>query len=270
MKGELVCINGKTVRWGETGLDPNTLLAANFLYQKVHTLERRVLQVVWHAEIFGMSSRALYGCDPGIDAAILQREAAAVLDANRYPASGNLVAVYLIPDENGGFVRLLACERTMLYKGYAFWHTGLDCVVTPYEYPFPQHKTAISLAAHTLAESYARRKGFSGAIAENNTGVLTGLGDNPLFAVVRDTVFTTALADGAADSVERRLGIEACSEAGLTVTDQPVRSENIRDFDEIFTVTPQGIVSVRTCEGKLFPHSKAKNIAEKLRTFAGK
>lgn len=278
MKGDLVCLDGRITEFGKAVPDPDALLSANFIYQKIHVLGRTTLHAAWHAEIAEVSYGALYGREaagspealrPGaVSAEVLEQEVRALLDANRYPQASTLVTLYLIPSESGEPQRLLSCERQLLYKGYAMWHTGLRCAVVPYEYPFAPHKTAVSLAAHTYAAGYARRKGFDAAVAENGAGVLTGLGESPLFAGVRNTVVTTPIDDGAADSVERRFGIAVCEDMGLAVAEHPLESAHLGEFEELFAVTPQGIVSVREIGGRLLPHSLAKTIAERMKGYA--
>lgn len=262
MKGDLISINGEITTAGKAEFDPVAVLGANFIYQRIHTLAHVPLQCVAHTEIAEMSYKALYGTPTGISAGVLEKEIKDILTANRYSIASNQVILYLFPPAaDAPPTRVLCCEKPLLYKGYAMQHTGLTAVVTPYEYPFAPHKTAISLAAHTYAENYARRMGADAAIAENYAGTLTGLGENPLFAVVRNTVLTTSIDDGAAESVERRLAITAGREASLEVVETPLKSEFINDYDELFTVTPQGIVSVRSCGDLVLPHSMAKNLA---------
>ena len=264
MKGDRVSINGAVVPFGDGVMAPDALLAANFVYQKIHTLAYRPLQAQWAVEIAETSYRALYGRVAGVDAELLAVEAGALLRANNYPAASTLVSLYFIPD--GPPVRLLSCDKQLVYKGYAL-STGLRCTVVPYEWPLSQHKTALSLAAHTYAADYARRKGFDAAIAVNGTGAMVSLGDNPLFAVVGDKALTLSIEDGAADSVERRLGIAACEDAGLTVCEHSLSSDDMERIDELFGVTPQGIASIRQIDGRLLPHSLAKNLLVYLKKY---
>ena len=267
MKGDRISINGKIVPFGDSGLTPEELLSSNFIYQKIHTLGYRTLQSEWAAEIADMSCKALYDCPAGFTRESLAKEVEALLAANRYPPASTLVTLYLIPGYGDGPpARLLSCEKQLVYKGYAV-ATGISCVAVPYEYPFWPHKTAISLAAHTYAAGYARRQGFDGAIAENAAGVMTGFGENPLYAVAGHKVLTPSIDCGAADSVERRLGIMACEDAGLTVCEHSVSSTEAAGFDEIFSVTPQGITSIQQLGDRLFPHSFAKNLLPYLKRY---
>lgn len=263
MKGDRVSINGVVGPWGEC-FAPDALLAANFVYQKIHTLAHHPLQAQWITEIAETSYRALYGRGTGISAELLTAESGKLLKANNYPQASTLVTLYLIPD--GPPVRLLSCEKQLVYKGYAL-STGLRCTVVPYECPLPQHKTAASLAAHTYAADYARRRGFDAPIAANGADVMVSLGENPLFALIGDRALTPSIEDGATDSVERRLGIMACEDAGLTVCEHPLSGADIRGFDELFAITPQGIASIREIDGRLLPHSMAKNLLTYLKKY---
>lgn len=264
MKGDRVSINGTVASFGDSAFTPDTLLAANFIYQKIHTLAHRPLQAQWAAEILETSYMALYGRAAGVSAELLATETGALLRANNYPQASTLVALYIIPD--GRPVRMLSCEKQLVYKGYAVT-TGLKCAVVPYEWPFPQHRTAVSLAAHTYAADYVRRKGFDAAISENAAGVMVSLGENPLFAVAGNKALTLSIEDGAADSVERRLGIMACEDAGLTVCEHPLATADVAGFDELFGVTPQGIASIQQVGGRLLPHSLAKNLLPYLKKY---
>lgn len=271
MKGDLVCIDGRPVRWGDPAFDAERLPGGDFIYQKIHTIAHKPLQWEMHMEILETSWQTLYRGQTGITREILHREIAALLDANRYPQGGNLVTLCLFPpsDGEGDPLRLLFCEKQLLYKGYTLWHDALRAILTPYEYPFAQHKTAVSLAAHNYAEGYARRRGADAAIAENYRGIVTGVGENPLFAVRGGEAHTTPIEDGVAESVERRLGLAACESAGLVMLQQPVESAQLREFDELFTVTPQGLVSIGRYAGRLFPNSAAKHIAACMERAAG-
>lgn len=267
MKNDLISIDGRLVPFGESGFAPDSLLSSNFIYQTIHTFAHRPLHAHWAAEIAEMSCRALYGAPSGVTAELIAREAGALLRANGYPSAGStLASLYLIPLGDAPPVRMMTCRKQLVYKGYTVT-VGLECTVVPYDCPFPQHKTAVSLAAHTYAADYAERMGFGGAIAENAAGVMAGLGDNPLFAVAGKKILTPSMDDGAADSIERRLGIAVCEDAGFGVYEHPVSVADLRDFDELFALTPQGIVSIRQAGDRLFPHSLAKSLLPYLKKY---
>ncbi|MDL2319634.1 aminotransferase class IV [Alistipes sp. OttesenSCG-928-B03] len=267
MKNDLVSINGELRAFGDAFGAPDGLLAANFVYQKMNVLGYAPLRAEWHAEIAEISYQTLYGTNCGLDTEALNREVHALLTANRYPRSGVLVSLYLMPavDGSGQPVRLLSCEKQLVFKDYALWNTGLKCIVLPYEYPYPQFRTAASLAAHTYATDYARRMGADAAICENRAGMLTGVGENPLFVSENRMVFTPPLDDAIPDSAERRLVIEACHRAGITIAERVLTADTLTNCDELFTVTPQGFASIRQYAGQIYPHSLARHLAEQFK-----
>ena len=262
MKGDLICVNGEVTREESLGVD--ALLGCNFVYQKIHTLEHRPLHVDLHLRLIETSYRTLYGSKSGLARPILEEEIARLLDTNRYPTGSNLVILYLFPNAEGMPQRLLSCQKQLLYKGYTLWHKNLKATIVPYEYPYPAHQTAVSLTANNYAQRYALRQGFDAALTENYAGILTGMGEYPLFEVHGREILTTPLENGVADSVERRLGIWACRHAGWALAEQPIESRQIGTFDELFAVVPQGVVSIRTCAGRLFPNTAARSIAEQM------
>lgn len=266
MKNDLISIDGRLVAPHDSGFSPDALMSCNFIYHNVNTLAHRTLHAQWAAEILEMSYRALYGRSSDVTGEIIDNEAGALLRANGYPPASTLVSIYLIPSENGVPVRMMTCRKQLIYKGYAVT-VGLECAVVPYDYPFPQHKTAVSLTAHTYAANYAERMGFGGVIAENAAGVMIGVGENPLFVAAGNKILTPAMDDGAADSIERRLGITLCEDSGFGVYEHPVSVRDLLDFDEIFTLTPQGIASIRQAGDRLFPHSLAKNLLPQLQKY---
>lgn len=265
MTGDLVCVDGAMVRFGDR-FPPDTLLAANFVYQKVAVFGRRTAAAEWAAEIAGGSYKVLYGHAAGITGGIIEREAAALLDANGYPAEcGAIVAIYLIPNDADVPVRLLSCERQLVWRDYSV-STGGRAAVVPCDAPFVGHRTAASLAAQTCATAYARRLGFSSALCENGSGALVTLGDSPVFAAASGRIFT-APPDPAADSVERRIGIEVCESAGLYVSESAVTATDLPDIEELFALTPQGIESIREVGGnaRALSHSLANNLLAHLK-----
>lgn len=251
MRGERVCIDGILRPWDETGFDPDSLLARGYLYQRIHTLEHRPLHTAAHTELLRNSYRTLYGITPDLDEEMLRREIALTLRENRYPAVSNLVTLYLFPPHDGeAGPRMISGTKTLVYSGYTLWHSRLKAVTLPYDYPFPEHETALSRIAHTFATEYAHRTGADIPLTENREGVITGAGENPLFAVCDDSAVITPVTNGAAESVLRRLGIVLCREAGLTVQESDLTGDLLRRCDELFCLTPQGVVSLSEWDGR--------------------
>lgn len=272
MKSDLVCFNGKMTAFGDIELTPDILLSANFVYERIHTLGSKALHRDTHIELAEVAYSNLYGASAGLTQSMVDNEVKLLLESNRYPTEGSAsVIMYLIPPQDGSKHphRLLSCEKQLLYKGYTLWHTALETISLPYDYPLAPYRTAVSLAAHTYSGEFARRKGAGAALTLNFRRIVTGLGEYPLFAVVNNEIRTTPIGDGVADSVQRRLGIAACMGTGMILLQQAVEYGQLKEFDELFAVTPQGVVSIRSCDGHLYPTSSARKVADAMAGMTG-
>ena len=267
MKGDLICCNGNLVSYDDEILQFDRMMASNFIYQKIHTAEHRPMHPSSHTYLLNTTFKTLYGTNCGISAEQFTKECALLLEANHYPKTSNQVIIYIFPqeDKTSKPVRIISCEKQLLYKGYELWHKGVKAMILPYDYLFPHFKTSVSLSAHTYAATYANSKGAAIPIAENHRGIMYGAGEDPLFAVIGNNVYTPALGDGACDSVERRLGIMAAQKAEMNIIEAPISQKQLHEYHELFTVTPAGITSIRECAGNIYSHSSAKRIVNAMR-----
>lgn len=265
---DFISYNGALAGWGAEGVQrPEELVGAGFAYRKMHTLGHKVLRIDDHLDLAEQACRAMYGCGSGLTAAGLGREVAALLSRNLYPKGSVEVILLLTPPQEGGDAagRLLAATRQLLYDGYAMWHDTLLAVTVTYDVPLPAWQTGASLAAHSCMLDIAGCKGADAVISLNRDGIVTGAGEWPLFAVAGGEVFTSPIGSGFPDSVERRLGIEACLKAGLSVMEEPMEVERIRICDELFLVDIQGIKSIGALDGRLFSHTAARRVDVSMR-----
>lgn len=266
MINDLICYNGKMSKWSDIEFHPDYLLSTNYVYQKIHAFEHIPLHCELHIEIANNSYTELYGQQLGLTPEVLTKEVKQLLSHNRYPLGSALVMLYIFPPQRGTQqpTRILSCERQLLYKRYVLWHSPMKGIVLEYEPAFLAHKCASSLNAHSYAESYARLNSADVVITENRDGIITSVGEHPFFAVREKRVYTSPIADGAVDSVERRIGISACGKWGNGITQVPIYSKTISQFEEMFFITPQGIVSIGELDGRLYPNSAADAIASIL------
>ena len=252
MQGDRICIDGVLRAEDELRFDPDRVLSQGYLYQRIHTFEHRPLHIATHLRLIQKSYRILYGIELALDEETLRQEIALTLRENRYPEVSNLVTLYLFaPREKRPGSRMISCTETFVYPGYTLWHSRLRACTLPYDYPFPEHETALSRIAHTFAQGYALRTGCDLALTENGSGVVTGAGENPLFAVFDNRVLTTSIENGAAESLWRHLGIRLCQEAALEVEESALTEEMLKRCDELFCMTPQGVVSLKEWNGRL-------------------
>lgn len=264
MGTDVIKVNDTFIKYNEAITRFGILPGHDFIYQRIHTSAHRPMHADIHIGILDISCERLYGTDSGMTPAMLAQDTAQLLRLNNYQEGSNTVTLYILPPANDGTppARVLICEKQLLYRGYVLWHKVLKAIVTPYEYPFPEHKTAVSYAAHVFSKNYAERAGADIAIMSGQSGIITGAGENPVFAVRGNTVLTTPLHGyGVAESVERRLGIAAAEAAGIKVNEEPLSVNKLRSYDELFFADQQGMVSIGECEGRLYPNSMANHIS---------
>lgn len=265
MKKETISYNGKLTQWGDLPFTIDELLSSNFLYQKIHTIERKPLHLKSHIELLKEGYKKLYGVSVELDVDELRLEIERLLVENRYHRGSVLVVIYLFPPQADGEIpRIMSCERQLLYMGYTLWHTAMKAVVATYDVSLNQHQSASSLSAHSYSKLYATRKGADVAMTANRGGEITSVGEYPFFGVDDMTLYTPSFDDGAADSIERRLGVRAAQNTNRKVIEQPILLEQLKELDEMFYITPQGVVSIGWYDGHLLPNSAAASIATEL------
>lgn len=263
MKGDAIWSDGRILAAKEAGTDVESLPGANFIYQRIHTLAHKGLHLNTATYLANNSYKTLYGTQHNMTATEVGTAIESLLAHNRYPQGSVVVTWYLMPPDASGYTRyMLSTTEQLLYKGYVTWHSRVPAMILPYEYPFPSHKSAVSLAANNFAQWYASSKGAQVVLTESYDHTLTSAGENPLFALHGRTLLTPPVECGAADSVERRLGLMAATSAGIEVVEAPIPTCDIVAFDELLTVTPQGVVSIKSCGEALYMNI----IAQKLGT----
>jgi branched-subunit amino acid aminotransferase/4-amino-4-deoxychorismate lyase len=265
---DYVSINGK-LQPAETLHGSVIGIPTDYVYQRIHAMDGRALHAELHLALAESACNDLYRRTIDCDAERLNREVRELLESNKYYIGSVEVMMYVYPDALRAYrlSRLLVCRRKMVYNGYVLWHTAPCAVPLAYEYPFPQYSTAISFAAHGYAADYAAMRGAHTAISLNGAAEMVSICETPLFLSYRNIIYTPPLALGIADSVERRLGIAAAIDAGYRVEVRAFPVEDSAAFDEIFTVEPQGVTSIREFRKRLFTNSAARRVSEFMNSY---
>ena len=270
---ELICINGRLLPIAESGPPILGQLTGNYVYQHIHTLDHRPLHIRAHLDIAGKALADLYGQKLPFTQDDLLLTLARLLAANRRSRHSHTVGLYLFPYESATGDQqdrpdyLIRCHRTLLYRGYTLWHTRMSATVATDEHTPPGYPTDAALMTARFCRQNARRHGFDLAIHENGAGIVTGMGDAPVFCVKDRTLYTTPLAAGAPDSVMRRLICAAAVRCHLEVREIAIRTEWLGDCDEIFTADTQGLISIASLAGtnsKVYFSLMADYLGERL------
>ncbi|MCC8019695.1 MAG: aminotransferase class IV [Rikenellaceae bacterium] len=265
MPGEYICINGHIHESDSCGSRLLGLLGANYTYRSVHTLAGRPLHIDAHLALLGHSYESLYGYDPAIERAGVERWIGEVLYRNSASRGSNLIRIVAAPDgEGGGSDIFIFYLGPMMYQGYSLWHKPRRALPLTYEVPFPAFRTAANLTSHNYAHAHARRLGYDAAITVNYAGEAVSLGEDPLFCVRGREVFVADAETRIPQSVERLLGIEVCRAAGLEVHEQAVAADELTGMDELFAFSPQGLVPVGSVGEHLLPSAIVNLLGDRL------
>ena len=264
-----IVFNGNLSESLPAGIVPGRLLSAPYVYQRIHTFEHRPLHPELHLSILSQALHDIHGIDYSFPTERLEREIAALLAANRFPKRSNCVVMRVFPqgfgEEESGPDYLLEAAEQLFYPPYTLWHKRLLLDVFRCDHPWQGYPTAMSLLAARYAGETALCRGADAAVLETGEGTLTGIDDEPLFAVFGRQVMTTPLACGANDSVMRRLILGACRSERMTVTEFPLNRKLLGLCEEAFTVSVQGIVSILGYLDRRYFNTTAVKLSERLR-----
>ncbi len=247
-----------------------------------------------HIDIAREAFFSMYGIDPGCDARIISKEIATAAAESGYPAGARLLAIVeysLEPDEGAtdGYSAFCSADigGQLLYNGYTLWHKRPKAAVMPYTSFLENVPCTTSAICSAYALRHAVREGCDAAI-HSTTGALTGLawqvrcekpygaasewgvGEYPLFFVRGRETATPSPQSGAQKSVPAMLGRAALEAIGKNVAIRRVEEHEAATADEIFAVTPQGVVSLKSCDGKLLPCVTAEKVAAAMCEFEHK
>ena len=268
MAPDQICWNGKIGTPETCGVDVGRLLASGYVYQRIHVYRRQALYTEMHLEIIGRALETVYGAAFGLTAERLRENVRSFFAVNRYPAPSNEVTLHVFPHgPSGPFsppAYLIGGAEQLYYPLYKVWHTRPVLGVYACDYPFMGYPTSASRHIAAYGNEAVQRSGADTAVVENFDGVLTNAGDEPLFLVADKEVFTSPCADGAMDSVMRRLVFDACRDAGIVISEKSLTRDMLRYCDEVFTATPQGLVCMFECEGRSYFNLTAHKLVEAL------
>ncbi len=270
MAGDFICYNGELVPPDTVGVRPVTLASLPALFQLIHTTGHCALHPDMHLEVVSQAFAALYPdwtC-PAPDADTLQRCIGALLAKNRSPEQGNSVRLLLLPQGLDGKPTpgwMLDATTPLYYAGYTLWHKRLMLSVFPCEYLYMGYPTTVSQQIAGYGVTVAERDGCDVAVVENFDGVLTNVGDEPLFALFGREVLTSPLSCGATDSVMRRLIFEACHREEVPIREEPLTRAMLGACDEVFTASVQGLISINGYASRRYFNLMANRLIGSIR-----
>ena len=131
---------------------------------------------------------------------------------------------------------------------------------------------SLNLLANILAREDAAKKGCSEAILVDSNGLVTEGAGSAFFAIIGESLRTAPLTANILPSVTRKFVLLAATNAGLSIVEQSLTTEETIGADELFTaVTTQDIVPVVKFDNNVIgdgkPGKYTKRLIEEFRSF---
>ncbi|MCD8073401.1 MAG: aminotransferase class IV [Alistipes sp.] len=247
------------------------LAETNHTYRILHTIAHRPLHLTTQLRLLTLSYSALFRCEPTLDGDALREDIGRLLYRVGAPSGSNTIKLAAAADPASGKPRIfIFYQGPLIYPGYRVWHKAVQARTLPYEVPFPAFKTAAGLLCHTFAQSFARSEGYDRVLTVDYRGRVVSAGDNPVFFVAGNVAYTADAESQSPQSVERLMGMEICTAAGLSICEEAPSADSLASMDEIFAVTPQGILPVGAVDKRLYVPTLAKTFGDILEGLAGK
>lgn len=264
MKYDKVSYNGRLIGPEEFPLNPLSMVGCNLAYTVVNTSAHQPLMLDRKLEVLAESYEAMFGTAVTLNPEEITREIGELLYYGLYPKVGNTLTIYLLPNGNNAPDRLIIHTDTTPYNAFTLLDVRPRANIARYEIPFERHHTTLSLAAARHADLMAKRYGYDLSVRANARGEISTSGDNTVMAIRGNTLIVPTTEQGARKSAEREAVMEAAQRANMQIIEGVIRVENIESYDEMWVVTPSGIVALYSLGTKLLMNICASRIARHL------
>jgi branched-chain amino acid aminotransferase len=123
----------------------------------------------------------------------------------------------------------------------------------------------ISWLNSVWAASEAQKEGFDEVVMLNERGEVSECTAANLFIVKNEKVLTPPLSSGCLEGVTRGVLMEIATEAGTTVGEQTLRTEDLVSADEVFiTSTNRNVIGVKEIAGHIIGSGTSGEITNRL------
>ncbi len=123
----------------------------------------------------------------------------------------------------------------------------------------------ISWLNSVWAAGEAQRAGFDEVVLLNERGEVSECTAANIFAVKNGKVLTPPLSSGCLEGVTRGVLLEIAADAGTSVAEQTLRTEDLYDADEVFvTSTNRNVIGVKEIAGRVIGVGVAGPLTKKL------
>lgn len=237
-----------------------------YIRQNMRTSDGRILNADLHMEFFRRAVRRILDMPLAISERQINETTARLLRENLIPPDiPTEISVYLVL-ESDALLPVISCREILLDRTYALQGTRPAAEIFEYSHPYPSFRTSVSDAASIPFDNKAFSMSAAVSVRCEN-GVLLAARGEALLAMHGKTLIATPTECGAADSVERRIALEAAREAGIPVEQREIRADSLHRYDEMMIVDTLGITSLSECAGAKFGVLSARRLAELMAGF---
>jgi hypothetical protein len=228
------------------------LLSTHYIYQRVQFHNGIVPHLTDHLAIVERTFWNIYRTRSTFDAKAITHAVATLAHRNHYQTEGAGLTLLLcfFPNVEGTDL-LIFCERPLIEVGYTVSSLRPVATVNHYRLPYEGFPVSFGLSAARFYEGLAAEAGATKSIRAEGEKLIE-CGTAPLFGIRGRTLFTAPLTEGAIESVERELVIEAAERAKLCFVEEAILHSDLVRFDELFYADAAGITSLSECGGAKF------------------
>lgn len=205
------------------------------------------------------------------------------------PYAGPKVRVYLHEVIRANKVDDGCARIYLIYNSVGFWKSAekqpdVDLIINTADLPSYQEPVRLRVREHgrhaasmlcsvkttswlnnVWAAADAANEGFDEVIMLNERGEVAECTSANIFAVKNGKVITPPLSSGCLEGVTRGILFEIAPEAGVSLTEQTIRLEDLYSADEVFiTSTNRNLISVGEIAGKKIA-GVARGVTSQLR-----
>ena len=229
-----------------------------YVSQNIAVAGRRGLFVERHTEALDYASRTLLGFGLRQSAGSIERDIAALLADNGYPADGLSYAVvrqYLSGE------LMIAAGDIFPYRERALRVIFPRAEIVDFDIPVSDVRSSLSEAAVEAARAMVQRQrpGVQTVIRRNSRGEIVSADGAPLF-IVSEGCATAP--EPEFPSAEFETAAEAVLAAGLPLNTGTVDTDMVLAADELFFADCRGITAVSSCGGHRYMHLMAARVGD--------
>lgn len=224
------------------------------IYQIIHTLDGRVLNLEAHVKILRESYIYIYNKPILLNTQSIKEDIEKILPKSRF-------SIYVRIELNDEGEMSITLEERSIYRGYNLRCVSPSAALIYYDNPLANYPTTAMKSATDLANLEASRLGCDIALRVK-AGVVDRAPMAPIVAVIDTSIYTST--DKNIMNVEHALLVEAAMNEGIEIIDRFPTNTEILKADELFYATHHGITAVSHYIKRYYTAFVARRLAEAM------